>query len=138
MLQLEQNTVVSLLDTKKNEDFPQGTLEDSRTWFWKLIGSPVPRPVCVVSATEYIHESARLRADKITQHDTYDRQSRRGWVTAMEEERPAMPNREVILPREAYESTVGGLQRPDPAAPHEITKDLDICSWLVSLVSARS
>jgi hypothetical protein len=70
--------------------------------------------------------------------DTYDRASRLGWLAAMKEERPAMPNRKLILAREPYESIVGDLQRPIPAAPHQISKKLDVCSWLVSLVSAPS
>jgi type VI secretion system (T6SS) phospholipase Tle1-like effector len=137
-LQFEQDTVVSCLDTKTNENFPRGTLEDSRTRFWKFIGSPIPRPVCIVSATEYIHQSAQLRATGGGQRDTYDHAARRRWVDAMAEERPGMPNPKLILPRETFESTAGGVARPAPAAPREIRKKLDVCSWLVSLVSARS
>jgi hypothetical protein len=136
MLQLEQNAIVSLLDTEPLENFPLGTLEDSRKWYWKLIGSPVPRPVCIVSATEYIHESAQGRANKPPQRDTYNRASRRDWVAAMATVLPAMPD--LILPRGTYEKNVGNLPRPAPAAPRVIRKKLDLCSWLVSLVSARS
>jgi hypothetical protein len=137
-LQFDQYTVVSCLDTKTNENFPRGTLEDSRTWLWKLIGSPIPRPVCIVSATEYIHESAQLRATGGGQRDTYDHEARRRWVDAMAEERPAMSNPNLILPRETYESIVGALPRSLSAAPLGIRQKLDFCSRLVSLVSARS
>jgi hypothetical protein len=134
MLKFDEDTVVSLLDTRTNESFPCGTLEDSRTWLWKLIGSPVPRPVCVVSETEYVHESAELRATAGGQRDCYDRVSRQNWVKEMK-----MGGK--ILAREPYESATAGLKPAapaGPAAPHGIRKKLDVCSWLVSLVSARS
>jgi Uncharacterized alpha/beta hydrolase domain (DUF2235) len=137
-LQFEQGTIVSCLDTKANENFPGGVLEDSRTRFWKLIGSPIPRPVCIVSASEYIHQSAQLRAAGAGQSDTYGHAARRSWVDAMAVVRAAMANPKLILPRGAYESTVGGLPRPVPAAPREIMRKLDVCSRLLSLVSARS
>jgi len=137
-LQFDQDTVVSCFDTKMNENFPRGKLEDSRTRFWKLIGSPIPRPVCIVSATEYIHESTQRRAIGGGQGETYDRAARRRWVETMAEEHSGMPNPKLILPREPYESTVGALPRPNPAASIEIRRKLDVCSRLVSLVSARS
>src|SRR5256885_10880073 len=33
----------TLFRSKADENFPRGTLEDSRTRLWKLIGSPIPR-----------------------------------------------------------------------------------------------
>jgi hypothetical protein len=135
LLQVDQSTVVGGLDTKAGELYPRGKLEDSRTWFWKLIGAPVPRPVCVISATEAIHQSAQQRTAAVERRDRYGRAHRQGWMTAMAAERAPSPD--LISPREAYEGDVAGLPRPVPVAPLEIRRKLDFCSWLLSLVSAQ-
>jgi uncharacterized protein (DUF2235 family) len=132
MLELDQKTIVRGLDTKADERFPRGTLEDSRTLFWKLIGSPIPRPVCVISATEHIHKSAQLRAEA----GGYGR-TRKDWMTAMSQQCSAMPNSDLILAREPDEKTIADLDRPNPATPYEFKQKLDLCSWLLSLVSSQ-
>jgi hypothetical protein len=43
------------------EPYAHGTLQDSRQVFWKMISSPIPRPVCITDPSEKIHDSARER-----------------------------------------------------------------------------
>jgi type VI secretion system (T6SS) phospholipase Tle1-like effector len=66
-----------------NERYPSGELADSRSLFWKFIGAPVPRPVCITHASEWIHMSAW---DRIKQHpprDVYGGKRRDAWLGAM-------------------------------------------------------
>ena len=58
LLALNDACIVRALDAKDAERYPAGVLENSRTWFWKMIGCPVPRPIGIISDTEWVHESA--------------------------------------------------------------------------------
>src|SRR5204862_2503696 len=49
LLGFDQPNIVASLDKLASEQFPGGTLADSRTLGWKLIFCPVPRPVGIVS-----------------------------------------------------------------------------------------
>jgi hypothetical protein len=72
-----------------SEPYPTGKLADSRTLFWKLIGAPVPRPVCITHASEKIHESAWARADRRSRGDIYATRRRDAWLKAMGSRRVA-------------------------------------------------
>lgn len=138
MLSFEQDCIQRSLD-RQPEIFPVGALEDSRNVFWKLLGSPIPRPVCVVSDTEYLHESAALRAQAVAaRRDLYKGRRRRAWMTAMSQQLQTRPNPSLIATREPDEVRIGGLGRLDPITPIKFKKKLDWCSWALELVSARS
>lgn len=70
------------LDEK--ERYPSGELADSRSLFWKLIGAPVPRPVCVTHPSERIHMSAWDRMAHHPPGDVYGNKRRDAWLHAMQ------------------------------------------------------
>jgi len=55
LLDLDTRVITRALD--KSEPYAKGKLENSRTFWWRLLGSPVPRPVGTTYAAEKIHES---------------------------------------------------------------------------------
>jgi uncharacterized protein (DUF2235 family) len=128
MLAFDQAAIQRCLD-KKPEEFPVGTLNESRTLSWKLLGAPVPRPVCVVSETERVHESVGLRAEATTPRDRYNRPARREWTRMVQS---------LLAPRDPREVQVGGLERTRHTDHVVVKKRLDFCSKLVAALSARS
>jgi hypothetical protein len=89
------------------EGYPAGVLEDSRTTFWRLIGSAVPRPVGVVSETERVHESAWERseasAELVGAGDIYKQPRRRAWLAR---------SRNLAVKRLAFEESAAAQPRP--------------------------
>ncbi len=71
----------------RSEIYSTGELADSRSLFWKFIGSPVPRPVCITHASERIHESAWERAARTLKGDVYASKRRHSWLQAMADHR---------------------------------------------------
>ncbi len=132
LLGLEPDCVLRALDADvPAEGYPAGVLEDSSTTFWRLIGSPVPRPVGVVSQTERVHESAWKRseaaAELVGAGDIYKQPQRRAWLTR---------NRNLAVGRSAFEQRTAGQLRPRRTV-NQFPKKTDFCSWLLGLVSAR-
>jgi hypothetical protein len=89
----------------------------------------VPRPVCVVSETERVHESVGLRAEATTPRDRYNRPARREWTRMVQS---------LLAPRDPREVQVGGLERTRHTDHVVVKKRLDFCSKLVAALSARS
>jgi hypothetical protein len=84
LLALDMDAVAGGLDHA--EPYPNGILANSRTRFWRAIGSPVPRPVGITTDAEQIHESAWDRAansDGAAHADIYIRPRRRAWLETM-------------------------------------------------------
>ena len=61
------------------EPYAHGILQDSRQLFWKMISSPIPRPVCITDPSEKIHDSARERTAG-NHGDPYAGAKRRNWL----------------------------------------------------------
>jgi hypothetical protein len=132
ILGLNQNSIVVSLDRDKTEFYPGGELQNSRTQFWRLLGAPVPRPVCVISQTEQIHESGWQRsaaaARAVPASDVYKTVRRKVWLAAMTIFKAL---------RTPFESTLAAVDRPDPVVISGLKKKLDWCSWLLQVVGAR-
>lgn len=140
LLGVDDHSIVAQLDDEPTERYPAGAMQDSRTRIWRLIGCPVPRPVCIISDTERVHESAWQRqaanANSVPDRDIYKRWRRRTWLAAMNDPQGPPP----ILPvaRSAIEADYARrayVMRARPMA--NIPEKLDICSWLMRLVGAR-
>jgi hypothetical protein len=63
----------------------RGELQDSRSLFWKIIASPVPRPVGITDPTERIHQTAFDRQTVATVGDPYAGYRRRAWLQTIPE-----------------------------------------------------
>jgi hypothetical protein len=85
LVALDHDVIRGALDPERAEQYPGGTLDDSRSLFWKLVGCPVPRPVCVISPTERVYESAweRHTASQVPANDVYRSVARGKWLEAM-------------------------------------------------------
>ncbi len=84
LLAIDMKYVDQVLD--RSERYPIGVLAQSRTWLWRTVGSPVPRPAGITSETEQIHESAWDRAADGAASlvgDIYHTAKRRRWLDAM-------------------------------------------------------
>jgi hypothetical protein len=136
LLGLNQACIVGALDRAPDEQYPGGKLEDSRSLLWKLIGAPIPRPVCVISATERVHESAWGRAQAaatlVPAKDVYKTPARRKWLEAMRSPGGAIPP--VEAPRGAIEIELTGLPRPPADALPDIPPKRDLCSRVLALL----
>jgi len=73
-----------------------GELQDSRSLFWKIIASPIPRPIGITDSTERIHETAFMRQGVAAAGDPYARPSRQAWLQTIPHDA-----RERISPYEA-------------------------------------
>jgi uncharacterized protein (DUF2235 family) len=138
LLGLDPDCILRALDPNvPAEEYPAGVLEDSNTTFWKLIGSPVPRPVGIISETEWVHESAWRRntaaADLVPARDLYKRPRRTAWLTAVGAVTGV--GRSLALARTAFEFTTAAQTRPPRPTP-SLPKKLDFCSQLLKLVGA--
>jgi hypothetical protein len=127
LLGFEQRCIVGSLDNRPCESYPGGELVDSRTLGWKLIGCPVPRPVCIISSTERVHASAWGRSEagppKVTAADIYKGAGRDAWLAALGDRQ---------APRSQFEITTAELHRPEDPPPINIPPHLGWCGKLLS------
>jgi hypothetical protein len=132
LLGLDQSCVVGSLDNKPAERYPGGKLEDSRTLFWKLIGSPVPRPVCIISATERVHVSAWDRSAAgppgVAADDAYKSAGRKAWLAAIG----------LQAPRSPFEIATAALPRPPDPPAVNIPRTLGWCGRVLSYLDSES
>ena len=130
LLGLDRNSIVVSLDRDGSELYPGGELQNSRTRFWRLLGSPVPRPICAISQTEKIHESAwqRSTAATVAASDRYKKERRKNWLDSMAKYKAS---------HEPFESEIAAINRPNPIAKSGLKTKLDWCSWLLQVVGAR-
>lgn len=138
LLALDQRSIVAQLDDEPTERYPAGAMQDSRTRVWRLVGCPVPRPICIISDTERVHESAWERRDALARlvpdRDIYKRWRRRGWLEAMDG--PPPPALQVERsPFEMNYAEEAGLMRARPTP--NIPRKRDVCSWLMHFFGAR-
>ena len=130
LLALNADCIGSALDA--SEPYPTGTLPDSRTWFWRLISSPVPRPVCLINAAERVHESAFRRGldgnpYPVPASDIYRRPGRSLWLNLMA---TMIPTRQI--PRTLFEEQNAATVRQPPAPqPPQLPKNIGFCGWLL-------
>jgi T6SS, Phospholipase effector Tle1-like, catalytic domain len=131
LLGFNRNNIVSSLDNVASEFYPGGRLEDSRTLFWKLIASPVPRPVGIISATEQVHASALDRSTAasalVAANDVYKGQSRRDWLAAIG----------ARTTRCALEEEIAGLPRPPDPPPVNIRQTLGVCGHILAFINPQ-
>ncbi len=113
-----------------SEPYPTGRLMNSLTTCWKLISSPVPRPVCIINETEEVHESAWARGEDTTypvpRNDIYLRPRRKRWLTAMETKK---------VKRLDFEKDNAATKRSDEIteAPRRVQapNNTGFCGWLI-------
>jgi Uncharacterized alpha/beta hydrolase domain (DUF2235) len=108
------------------EPYPVGKLQNPRTIFWRLIGSPVPRPVGIITPQERVHDSAWQRdavRDTLLKSDVYREPRRHDWITAMSAARVA---------RRALESRLA-VTRAGPAPPplRMMSSNIGVCGRLL-------
>jgi hypothetical protein len=130
LLGLINRSIVGGLDA--NERYPMGLIQNSRKGFWSWVGNPIPRPVCIISRTEMIHESAWERAGVCPPKDIYRRGQRRGWLTAMMD--PNGPDGTRELPRTALERNFANLLPPARPTLPVVPRILDLCSELLKFL----
>jgi len=126
------------LATEEAEAYPTGLMANSRAGFWRLIGSPVPRPVCVVSETERVHQSAWDRhastSEYVGRRDLYRRDKRSQWLTAMEGLKCERTSSEEETATNAARTAE---TREKARLVVNVPRKLDWCSWLMGLVNPR-
>jgi uncharacterized protein (DUF2235 family) len=131
LLGLDTGNIVSSLDNggkagpaNNKEIYPGGTLDDSRTLFWKLIACPVPRPVAVISKTEKVHEIAWGRGDSalVRESDIYKTRSRRDWLHGIQTLREN---------RSGTEMTLADMPRMREPEPLDIRPKLGVCGHVL-------
>jgi uncharacterized protein (DUF2235 family) len=139
LLAFDPLSIAGALDADHAERYPAGALADSRTPFFRLIGCPVPRPVCVISNTERVHDSAWQRRaasrDVVPNRDIYKRPRRGKWLDAMAVTPHGQRDLEVL--REPFEVRFADGARPTDRPAENIPKKLDLCSWLLQPISGR-
>ena len=127
LLGFNERCIIDSLDNRSCEDYPGGKLRDSRTLGWKLIGCPVPRPVCIISPTERMHASAWDRSAAappgVTATDIYKGTGRGAWLAAMAA---------LQAPRSPFEITTAASPRPSDPPAVDIPKKLGWCAKLLS------
>jgi hypothetical protein len=128
LLELDMDYISSVLDT--TEPYPTGSLARSRTLSWRIIGSPVPRPIGMTSITEQIHESAWERANAAIPHDVYNTARRRQWLDAHNALR-----RERCAFEEHYAVKVA---RPRGAAPRRMSRKAGLCDRVITLLGGNA
>ena len=132
LLKLDIAYIDSVLD--RTEPYPVGARAQSRTRPWRLVGSPVPRPVAITSDTERIHASAFERAaegatspiDKV-----YTSDRRRRWLLAMDR---------LKVQRRAfeYEHGVQDVAAASPVAAYQRKRPLGICDRVLRSINGRT
>jgi hypothetical protein len=111
----------------RSEAYPSGELADSRSTFWKLIGSPVPRPVCITHASEWIHASAWDRAALKLPGDVYATDRREGWLRTMADHKALRSDLE-----SGFAVTTA---TPSPPEPARTSRKLRWCDRLLQTLS---
>jgi uncharacterized protein (DUF2235 family) len=111
----------------RSEAYPSGELADSRSTFWKLIGSPVPRPVCITHASEWIHASAWDRAALKLPGDVYATDRREGWLRTMADHKALRSDLE-----SGFAVTTA---TPSPPEPARTSRKLRWCDRLLQALS---
>jgi hypothetical protein len=136
LLGLHQVCVTRALDP--TEPYATGALQNSLTIFWRLIGSPVPRPICIISPTERVYDSAwqRGRADNICpvpEDDVYLRPRRERWLAAMD---TTARTRRVV--RAQFEEA-NAVTQPGPPAlpPRQMSNNIGFCGRVLQYVAGR-
>jgi T6SS, Phospholipase effector Tle1-like, catalytic domain len=130
-LALDPDCVGRALDPCKKEYFPAGTLEESRKGFWRVAFCAVPRPVCVISDTEHIHDSVWLRNEAtkyVPADDLYKKPRRKVWIDGMKPRR---------IKRAKEEKDMANLARTE-LAPLGIRRKLDFCSRVLEFIGGRN
>jgi Uncharacterized alpha/beta hydrolase domain (DUF2235) len=139
LLGINANCVVDSLDRNASQKYPRGKLYDSRSLFWKLIWCPIPRPVCIISETERVHESAEkrsiLRPPDVPTRDIYRREKRRKWLAAMRN--PYGPHNPVIGTPAPRETAPAELARPAPDREIKIPRTLGFCGWIRNYINPQ-
>ncbi len=137
LLAFDEGCVVRALAREDEEHYPGGVLANSRTIFWRLLGAPVPRPVCVISETERVHESVWARNEAaeecVSASDLYKRARRAAWLTAMNDS--AGPRSPLVAERIDFEKDIAARQRPPEPPTFDLPKKLDWCSYIMSFVN---
>jgi type VI secretion system (T6SS) phospholipase Tle1-like effector len=62
------------------ETYARGKLHDSRSYFWKTVACPIPRPVGITDDSEKVHVSAIDRMRRAGNSDSYAIPSRQAWL----------------------------------------------------------
>lgn len=123
LLDLDEDCITNSLD--QSAPYQEGKLEDSRTFFWILLGCPVPRPVGSTSTTEKIHASA-FGYDQ----GVYWGQRRRNWLGQTDVAECALTEFE-----ETHAVKVQGARvRPPPPLPANI----GVCDWIMQQIGGSS
>jgi hypothetical protein len=130
LLGLINRSIVGGLDA--NERYPMGLIQNSRKGFWSWVGNPIPRPVCIISRTEMIHQSAWERAGACPRKDIYRRDKRTGWLTAMMD--PNGPDGTRELRRTPFERNFANLLPPARPTLPVVPRILDLCSELLKFL----
>jgi Uncharacterized alpha/beta hydrolase domain (DUF2235) len=119
-----------------SEPYPTGTLQNSLTLFWRLIGSPIPRPVGIISRTERVHESAWLRTDDdnnicpVPPKDIYRREHRQDWLAAMDPDTGSLRVARAPLERNLAVTQPG----PPPSPPRLVSSNIGVCGRLLRFI----
>ncbi|MGH8260631.1 MAG: DUF2235 domain-containing protein, partial [Steroidobacteraceae bacterium] len=119
LLDLDIAPVAVAVDLDIVEPYPQARLHDSRKWFWKAIGSPVPRPVGITDPSERIHQSAHDRAALSLSRDPYSRPRRKSWLVPLP-----------IAKLNCIE-TLPALQGKPPGYPYTPPSKAGFCAWVL-------
>jgi Uncharacterized alpha/beta hydrolase domain (DUF2235) len=131
LLGLDADYIAAALDPL--ESYPTGSLVNSRTIFWRLIGSPVPRPVCIINSTERVHESAQsrgtLQTPPLQRADIYLRARRKRWLAAVKDAVIAR------LPEEKVSAAAGASTVVANRIP--VPKNTGICGLLLKVVGGN-
>lgn len=129
LLGFDEGNIANSLDNIRNERYPGGGLEDSRTLFWKLVACPVPRPVGIISATEHVHQSAwdRSKAD-LPANDLYKSVGRLDWLAATIGLR---------VDRSKDEQEMADLPRSADPPELDIRPPLGLCGYLLQFVNPK-
>jgi hypothetical protein len=128
LLALDRQTVADSLD--RNEGYPGGKLQDSRSLFWKLLGCPMPRPVGFCSHTELIHDSVRKRtgAAAVPQGDVYKHPRRAAWAAKAQN----------VAARGQFEADLPAMTpRARPNSPKLALRPPDFCTRILRQISPK-
>ena len=80
LVDIEEQSIADAVNRYHAERYAEGKLHDSRSYFWKAIACPIPRPVGITSESERIHISAFNRTALAHRGDTYASRDRRDWL----------------------------------------------------------
>jgi hypothetical protein len=85
LLDIDLDTIRGAVARYCAEKCARGTLKDSRTYFWKALACPVPRPVAITDDSERVHETALIRTRIASPDDPYGKRNRQSWLCALPE-----------------------------------------------------